>query len=53
MHPAKTEVKFTQEKAVFDAVYYAVRSALEHESPAAAVSISAGTQKKTEPRADF
>ena len=53
VHPAKTEVKFTQEKAVFDAVYYAVRSALERESPAAAVHISAGTQKKTEPRADF
>ena len=31
VHPAKTEVKFTQEKAVFDAVYYAVRSALERE----------------------
>ncbi len=53
VHPAKTEVKFTQEKAVFDAVYYAVRSALERERPAAAVQISAGTQKKTEPRADF
>ena len=53
VHPAKTEVKFTQEKAVFDAVYYAVRSALERESPAAEVRLSPGTQKKAEPRADF
>lgn len=29
VHPAKLEVKFTNEKAVFEAVYYTVRSALE------------------------
>lgn len=30
IHPSKLEVKFTDERAVFDAVYYAVRSALEN-----------------------
>ena len=29
VHPAKLEVKFSNEKPVFDAVYYAVRTALE------------------------
>lgn len=32
VHPAKTEIKFSDEKRVFDAVYYAVRGALEAES---------------------
>ena len=53
VHPAKTEVKFTQEKAVFDAVYYAVRSALERERPTAEVRLSPGTQKKAEAKPDF
>lgn len=29
VHPAKNEVRFSNEKAIFDAVYYAVRGALE------------------------
>lgn len=32
VHPAKLEVKFSNEKPVFDAVYYAVRTALENNS---------------------
>ncbi len=30
VHPAKTEVKFSVEKGIFDAVYMAVKSALDH-----------------------
>ena len=33
VHPAKTEVKFGSDQAVFRAVYYAVLSALEREHP--------------------
>ena len=32
VHPAKLEVKFTNEKLIFDAVYYAVLSALEKDA---------------------
>ena len=38
VHPAKTEVKFTDERKVFDAVYYAVLSALAGEERAKAPS---------------
>ncbi len=31
VHPAKLEVKFADEKRIFDAVYYAIRTALESE----------------------
>ena len=36
VHPAKTGVKFAAEKAVFDAVYYTVRDALDNEGRPAA-----------------
>lgn len=32
VHPAKTEVRFRDEKKVFDSVYYAARAALENEA---------------------
>ena len=38
VHPAKTEVKFTDERKVFDTVYYAVLSALAGEERAKAPS---------------
>lgn len=44
IHPAKLEVKFSDEKSIFDAVYYSVRGALERnlENPVL-------TQKKPQP----
>ncbi len=41
VHPAKLEVKFSNEKAVFEAVYYTVRAALEGDSSRPAMSLDA------------
>ena len=66
VHPAKTEVKFSQEKRVFDLVYHAVLSALQSEdrtglapaaepvpkpTPAQAPAVPAAM--KSAPRPDF
>ncbi len=53
VHPAKTEVKFSQERRIFDLVYHAALSALQGEDRTAEVQLSAGTKKLAEPKADF
>lgn len=44
VHPAKTEVKFTDEKTVFDCVFGAVRAALERGGSTAELSLSKTTR---------
>lgn len=53
VHPAKIEVKFADEKKVFDLVYYAVRSALSGESKPVEAELSPSTKKVIEPKKDF
>lgn len=54
VHPAKTEVKFSDEKRVFDLVYQTVRLALEGEEKPAQIELSEGTKRAlSQPRQDF
>ena len=65
VHPAKTEVKFSQEKRVFDLVYHAALSTLlredrtglappaEAEAPAKSVGVPAAPAAKPVPRQGF
>ncbi len=53
VHPAKTEVKFRDEKRVFDAVYYAALSALESERGSAEIKLSPSTKAVASPKKDF
>ena len=54
VHPAKTEVKFSDEKKVFDLVYQTVRACLEAEQKPLEIRLSEGTKKAvSEPRSDF
>ena len=53
VHPAKLEVKFSSEKAVFDLVYNAVRSALEAENAAVRPDLSAVIKASPKPADDF
>ncbi|MBQ4071619.1 MAG: DNA mismatch repair endonuclease MutL [Clostridia bacterium] len=46
VHPAKLEVKFTDEKAVFEAVYYTVKRALEDSEDRPELSL--GTKRTTD-----
>lgn len=50
VHPAKTEVKFAQEKAVFDVVYVACKNALEKDDNIP--QIKAATEHKPAPKED-
>lgn len=42
VHPAKLEVKFSNEKPVFEAVYYAVRNALEQDKQRPDIKLNSG-----------
>lgn len=54
VHPAKTEVKFSDEKKVFDLVYQTVRACLEAESKPIEIELSEGTQRAVaSPKPDF
>ncbi len=54
VHPAKTQVKFAQEKAVFDAVYHTVLDALAAEGgPVSSPAPAAEPEKTVNPRGDF
>ncbi len=53
VHPAKTEVKFSSEKAVFDLVYHAVRDALDNENAAVKAELTPKERISPKPREDF
>ena len=54
VHPAKTEVRFSDEKNVFDTVYQTVKAALEAEAEPLELKISESTQRMVStPRTDF
>jgi len=46
VHPAKLEVKFANEKAVFETVYYSVRSALENKLSRPEIQMKEAAEKK-------
>lgn len=53
VHPAKTEVKFSSEKEVFDLVYHAVRAALDNENAAVKAELTPREAVIPKPRENF
>ena len=54
VHPTKMEVKFSEEKKVFDLVYYAVLSALQNEGQSSTATAAAAQPKVSpQPKQDF
>lgn len=54
VHPAKTEVKFSEEKKVFDLVYQTVRACLEAEEKPIEITLSEGTRRAVSaPKPEF
>lgn len=56
VHPAKTEVKFSDEKKVFDMVYQTVKATLEGEEKPVEIKLSESTKKavaEPKPKPDF
>lgn len=53
VHPAKLEIKFREEKRIFDAVYYAVLAALEGERSAPEITLSPAVRAAAAPKKDF
>ncbi len=51
VHPTKSEVKFSHEKRVFDAVYYAALNAVRGEDRTMELELSPGTKQRLEPTA--
>ena len=49
VHPAKLEVKFSNEKAVFEAVYYTVRTALESNITRPSMQLNIGRREHKNP----
>ncbi|WP_300411994.1 DNA mismatch repair endonuclease MutL [uncultured Oscillibacter sp.] len=53
VHPAKTQVKFAREKAVFDAVYHTVLDALAERGGPVSPAPAAEAERTVNPREDF
>ena len=53
VHPVKLEVKFSNEKPVFEAIYYAVRNALEQDKQRPDIKLSQGHVSAEEARRLF
>ena len=53
VHPSKIEVKFREERRVFDAVHYAVLSALKNDGARPEIKLSNSTKAAIAPKKDF